>query len=415
MARWLTNPLFLFLAVWLGATAFYLGGVFAGLFAYVEPRVLELVALNVVAFSLGYMTWRTFCRLRPAPARASILPSVPLTAERLRFSLKLTLAFGAVACLLCVARVVMVSSTYKIGLVRLISNPVLLRSKLTLFVGQAVYETRLSTIAISVTSSLFSIGFVLLGVLLYFSRDRRRYLYLLLFLLCMLGIGLLNLSRKEVMVNVLFLVLSYVVMHGAYRTRETADVARSLLSPFLALVLLFVLIDLLLDKSGTYDRGGRLEGFLFSLYWYIASPLAAFGEFLTDRQEAWSLGQSLFFPLHKWLHRLDLAGPSELAVFGEKVYIPYVANVYSYLRNVYEDFGVFGIAIVPYLLGWAAAVARRGAAAFLPCLNIYVILLALIVFSFYNYLLISNQFYLQAAFALIWFRFDLTNLTGARL
>jgi hypothetical protein len=38
------------------------------------------------------------------------------------------------------------------------------------------------------------------------------------------------------------------------------------------------------------------------------------------------------------------------------------------------------------------------------------VLLVLIIFSFYNYLFVSNQFYLQLALPLVLFRFRLTNL-----
>jgi hypothetical protein len=87
-----------------------------------------------------------------------------------------------------------------------------------------------------------------------------------------------------------------------------------------------------------------------------------------------------------------------------------MVNVYSYLRNIYEDFGILGIAVVPYLLGWISSALRVRASLLLPYLNIYLILLVMIVFSFYNYLLVTNQFYLQALFGLVFFRFRLQGL-----
>jgi oligosaccharide repeat unit polymerase len=122
------------------------------------------------------------------------------------------------------------------------------------------------------------------------------------------------------------------------------------------------------------------------------------------------MGQSLFFPVYKWLARLHLVPQATKTVLTEWVFIPYPANVYSYLREIHEDFGFVGLAVVPYVLGSLAAVLRRRAEGFFPYLNLYLALLVLLIFSCYNYLLVSNQFYTQVIFALLLFRFQLTGL-----
>jgi len=96
----------------------------------------------------------------------------------------------------------------------------------------------------------------------------------------------------------------------------------------------------------------------------------------------------------------------------EKIYIPYMANVYTYLRNIYEDFGFVGLAVLPYLLGLLSAALRARAGQSVPYLNFYLIVLIVIVFSFYDHLLISNQYYLQAFFGYLLFRSRLPE-TGA--
>lgn len=410
----LVNPLFLFLTVWGCATVFYLAGVSAGVFLRAEPLVVAMVLLNVATFALGYLTWSLFLGLRPPDTSLALAGSAPMTPARLRRCLRLSLAFGAAAFILCAARLVIVSNAYGVKLAVLLSNPALWRRFLTTHIVENVYVTQLSTMAISISCAMFSIGFVLLGVHLYFG-GRRRYLYLLPFLGLALGMSLLNLSRKEIAVNMPFLALSYILMHAAYRVRPARQVLIDLLAPVVPLLLLFILVELLLAKGRAFNPQDRIAGFLFSLYWYIASPVAAFGEYLANHGHEYRLGQSLFFPIYKWLHRLHLVDGSQMTPFGKKVYIPYVANVYSYLRNIHEDFGVFGVAIVPYVLGWAVAAVRPKAPINFGYLNLYLILLVLIIFSFYNYLLVSNQFYLQAAFALLFLRFDLRALRDAHL
>lgn len=414
MAGYVVNPLFVFMGVWVLTSVLYLGGIVAGVFPRSTPALAGAVILNVGAFALGYLSWDLFGRIDGGRLAAVRTPGKPLTEERLKWSLRIALVAGGVVFFLCALRLFIISSTYGIGLLHLISDPELWRRKLVAYVGGSVHETHITTIAISLCNSVFSIGFVLLGVLLYVYDNRSRYVYVVVFLLLCIAIGILNLNRKEVMVNVLFVVFSYLVMHSVRRTRTTAEVVRGLFAPIAFLFLLFVLIDLLLDKSQTYGDRSRLTGFLFSLYWSIASPVAAFGEFVQNFNGDYLLGESLFFPVHKWLHRFGLVSQSELRIFSEKVYIPYVANVYSYLRNIYEDFGMLGIAIVPYVLGWITSVLRPRATFCLAHLNLYLILLVLITFSFYNYILISNQFYLQALVGWLFFRFDLRALQVSR-
>jgi oligosaccharide repeat unit polymerase len=406
----MTNPLFLFLAAWGAATLFYALGVLGGISSRGLGMVLGAVLLNVTAFTLGYLTWNTVCAMRPTTLRVAPGPGVPLTAGRMKWSLRITLAFGLVAFGLCMARLVAIASYNSLAPIHLLTDPLLWRRKLVQFVGEGLYETRLSSIAISVSYSLFSVGFVFLGIWMYMGRRRSRYVYLAAFLLLGLAMGMLNLSRKEVVVHLLFVILAYLFMHRLYGFRDMRQVARSLLGPFLIGVLLFVLVDVFLKKSLDYGIGGRLAGSFFSLYWYIASPLAALGEFLANHQGDYLMGQSLFLPIYKWLDRFDLVPPTTMVFFSEKVYVPYMANVFSYLRTIYEDFGMLGIAIFPYALGWIASVMQRRAATFLPYLNIYLVLLVLIIFSFYNYLFVSNQFYLQMALPLVLFRFRLTDL-----
>jgi oligosaccharide repeat unit polymerase len=410
MTECATNPLFLFLAVWGSAAALYLGGVRANLFPPGATEALWAVLLNVTTFSLGYLTWsllvcpKTLCPEMPSS------PGVPLTAQRLRTSLHLTLAFGLLAVGFCVVRLAIFSRMLQIDLLYLISHPILCKQMLMVHITPTMYGIRLCTIAIVLASSVFSAGFVLLGILLYFGHSWRRYGLVLLFLLTSLVIGLLSFGRQEVTINILFVALSYLFMHRLYHIRRPRDVVLPLLVPLVALALLFVSIDLLLHKSQTYQREGRLEGFLFSLYWYIASPLAAFAEYLRNTEHTLTLGQSLFFPVYKWLARLHLVPEATKTVLTEWLFIPFPANVYSYLRDIHEDFGFAGLAIVPYVLGSVSAVLRRRAEAFFPCLNLYIALLIFLIFSIYNYLLISSQLYVQALFALLFLRFRLTGL-----
>jgi oligosaccharide repeat unit polymerase len=410
VTQYATNPLFLFLTVWGIATAFYLAGVQVHLFPHGIPETMWAVLLNVATFSLGYLTWNLWTRAKAPNPEMLSSRGVPLTARRLKTSLYITLGFGLLLIGLCLTRLVILSRMFQVDLRSLVEHPTLCRRLITIPITPEMYAIRLCTIAITLTSSFFSVGFVLLGILLYLGRGWRRYGWALLFLLVSLSVGLLSLGRQEAAINFLFVILSYLFTHRLCRLRRPWEMARPLVVPVAILVALFVSIELLLNKSHAYHLDSRLARFLFSLYWYIAAPLGAFAEYLKHAGHTWTMGESLFFPVYKWLARLHWVAPVTKTVLTEWVYIPYPANVYTYLRDIHEDFGFVGLTLVPYVLGYLSAVLQRRAETLFPYLNLYLALLVLLIFSCYNYLLVSNQFYMQVVFALLLFRFQLTGL-----
>ena len=409
MTELMVNPLFLFLAVWGSATALYLSGVYTRTFAMPLPLTLGIVLLNVWTFFLGYQTWTLFANFRLRPAGIPLPSLRPLTPDRITRGLQFTLLMGIIVLLLVLHRVMVIAAQSDIGFLDLLTQPEMLRARLVSFIGGNVYQTSGMVMLISVAGSLFSIGFVLLGVFLYISNTAVKYFYLCAFLGLSLAIGLLNLSRYETVVNILFIVFAYCLSCSVARRRAPGRVLFDLLLPLAAAAVLFIGIEMLLRKGTVFGLTSRLHGFLYSLYWYAASPLAAFNEWLSGFNGDYELGQNTFFPLYKWLCKFHLAPEPDISVYGEFVFIPYVANVYTYLRNFYEDFGILGVAVAPYLLGWLTAAVRGPARTGLHYLNLYVILLAFLLFSFYNYFMVSNQIYLQILFGFLFFRYDLTN------
>ena len=407
MTRWIANPLLLFLLVWGCAAGLYLAGVHAGIFPAPGSSALGAVGLNVAAFCLGYLTWAMFRNRRPAPAGADLAGTWPLNADRVRRALRFTGVMGLAALSLGLYRIAVIAAHSDAGFFTLLMDPPLLRIKLVTFIAANVFQTSGVVMLISVTSSLFSIGFILLGVFLHISRTRTRYFYVIGFLLVSLAIAVTNLSRYEATVNILYLVFAYCTVRSLDRRERAKRDVPGLLIPMAAMIALFFVIDLLLHKSAEYDRPDRLTGFLYHLYWYMAAPLAAFNEFLTSFDGRHHLGEYMFFPLYKWLCRFGLVPESDLSFYGEFVLIPYAANVYTYLRNFYEDFGMLGVAAAPYVLGWAVSALKAQAGRYFPLLNLYVVLLVFILFSFYNYFLFSNQVYLQVLFGFVFFRYAL--------
>ncbi|HNS20978.1 MAG TPA: O-antigen polymerase [Sedimentisphaerales bacterium] len=410
------NPLGVFLLVWGTAGALYAVGVVNGMF--VPPAVLTVasVLLSVATFSLGYFTWTLFHGLDARTETLTADGSRPLRQDSVARALNLALAAGGIALLLEGYRLVLIARHFDTTWFELATHPGLFRIRLVTFIQENLFQASGTVMLLSITNSLFSIGFVLLGVFLHLDRTRRKYVYLAAFLAASLTVGVIHLSRYETTSNILYLVFAYCFMRrepegSSLESEVPVRSAKPLTShfklvlPIASVVLLFAVIDILLRKSSEYDQPNRLEGFIFHFYWYLASPLAAFNEFVTSFTGDYLWGQSTFFPLYKWLCRFDLVPEAVFSLYGERALLPYMANTYTYLRNFYEDFGILGVAVIPYLVGWAVAVVRERARRHFQYLNLYVALLLFIFFSFYNFFLISNQVYLQVLFGFVLFRY----------
>jgi oligosaccharide repeat unit polymerase len=403
----IANPLGLFLLVWGTVMVLYAGGVYSGMFPSPEVLTVGAVLLNAVTFSLGYLTWILFRGLDREPSVPAPAFDRPAAAETLTAPLRLALAAGMVALALEMYRIMLIARHFETTWHHLVIHPDVFRLRLVAFIGDNIFQASGTVMLLSVTNSLFSIGFVLLGVFLHLDRTGRRYVYLCAFLGLGLFIGVIRLSRQEMTANALFLVFAYCFLYAEPLRRARSRRLWGVWFPAAAVAMLFGLVDILLQKSGTYDRPNPLQGFLFQIYWYIASPLAAFNEFVLAFTGDHQWGQNTFFPLYKWLCRLGLARQTEVSVYGQMLFIPYATNVYTYLRSFYEDFGILGIAVAPYLLGWATAAVRARAHRDFQFLNLYVILLVVILFSFFNYFLFSSQIYLQILFGFVLFRYEL--------
>jgi oligosaccharide repeat unit polymerase len=402
-----THPLFLFLAVWSVALALYGAGVAAGTFPF--PHALTIVALwlNIATFSLGYLTWALL--RRPVAPCVGLLPHprAPAPPRQIERALVFTLVMGMTALGLMLYRAAQMAVRSHTGLLQLLTSPYLLRSQLVEFIEASAWQTSPMVMLLSVSTGLFTIGFILLGVFLRLDGTFRRYVYLFGFLLVAFATCMVNLSRYDMTMDIMYLVLAYGVADAFAPDRTRRRLARDLLAPAVGLVIIFVAVEILLRKSATYGESGTWRSILFSLYWYVASPIAALNDFLVHFPGDYTLGERTFAPFFKWLSRFHLIPEHSFSVFGEFVLIPYPANAYTYLRNFYEDFGLLGVAVVPYGFGCLLAATKELARRHFQFLNLHVLVLVPILFSFFSYPLLSSQFYLQILFGFIFFRYEL--------
>jgi oligosaccharide repeat unit polymerase len=409
--RCAANPLLLFLAVWTMAIALYLGGVFTGLFP--APHALTTVALslNIGAFSLGYLTWTLFKGLPPERLELPRTNVAPSLSARMQRALAFTLLMGVIALLLMFYRVVQIAARIDTGVFALLTNPPLLRYHLIEFLMMSAWQTSPTTMLISLTSGFFAMGFILLGVFLRLDATARRYVYLCGFLLVAFATCMVNLSRYDMTTSIMYLVLAYCMTAASARRQTGRRLVRDLLPPLLGVVIIFVIVELLLHKSAIYHQSGGWRTHVFPFYWNVASSLAAFNDFLGRFHGVPALGERTLPAFFKWFHRFHLIAPHTFPILYEFIYIPHAVNTYTYLRIFYEDFGLLGVAIVPYAYGVLMAALQEPARRHFQYLNVYILLLVPLLFSWFHYCLQSSQFYLQILFGFVLFRYELPDFS----
>ena len=406
MIQFLTNPLFLFLSIWGSAIALYLGGVFTGLFPAPHGLTIVALSLNLVGFSLGYLTWALVKGLTPPPVERLPAPNESALPRRIQRALAFTLLMGVVALPLMLYRLMNSGGVHR-GALELLLNPPLLRTQVIECFLTGAWQASPVTMLIALTNGFFVTGFILLGVFLRLDHTMRRYVYVCGFLLVALASCLLNLSRYDMTTWVMYLVLAYIMTAGALGDQRGHRMARDLLPPVLGVALIFIVVELLLHKSDTFHLAGGWRKHLFPFYWNVASAPAAFNDFLGHFHGAPTLGERTFPAFFKWLHRFHLAPLHSFPILYEFLFIPHPVNTYTYLRIFYEDFGLLGVAIVPYIYGVLMAALYGPARRRFPYLNAYLLLLVPLMFSWFHYCLQSSQFYLQILFGFLLFRYEL--------
>lgn len=93
-----------------------------------------------------------------------------------------------------------------------------------------------------------------------------------------------------------------------------------------------------------------LEAF-FTLYSYATGAFAAFDSFIKSWNGTHTYGAMCFLPIENILSRLLTGESSGISLIYEFREIPFSTNIYTWLREIYTDFGFVGIVLFPFFIG----------------------------------------------------------------
>lgn len=262
--------------------------------------------------------------------------------------------------------------------------------------GYTIYRMRIAGEtpgAVPYLSSFALAAILICG--LYCARAGKIKLIVLIPLLIIILDDVSMAGRAKMSLGVALFVSGYFLARLQARTAQTLRTRgrlRWILTFSLIFSLLLVAAEFVRSYRGAYERFygasqelSKLEQNAFltpSIYLYLSSHVGVFNAYWKSGGERYFPGSNTFAPVFRILAKLKVGDP--VPHFTKFYNTPVSSNTGTYLRELHADFGVAGILIAPFVLGWACTLlwsqirVRSGLAMIALLAHFYVI----VVFTF---------------------------------
>lgn len=183
-------------------------------------------------------------------------------------------------------------------------------------------------------------------------------------ILPLLGIiikDLAKVARSGILIGMFEFFIAYIFFNYFLKNSTTRKVSRwNIIFSFIVILALMIsaasIVKLFRNPVENYAATNRtlaqFEGNAFispHIYFYAASQIGVLNRFLEEDSEDMPIGSSTFTSVYNVLSSLGLTEKLELKQKG--YLIPQWSNTATYLRDFYNDYGIAGILLGPYLLG----------------------------------------------------------------
>lgn len=224
---------------------------------------------------------------------------------------------------------------------------------------------------LSVTYGL-SIGYVAAGCcayLLFFKKSKlfHKIIYVLPFA-CAFAEDLITFSRMGIIFYGIIYLGTYLLKFSILNKKQRLHQVKILFLLCFSLVCILMVpkfirsegnIGSSYNKYAYYQGTSNLWGSFLHLYIYATGPLAAFGNYLSEFNGIHTYGQAQFLPIFNLLYRVTGGAISKHTILYGFTSVPFDTNIYTYLREAFDDFGYFGIAITPMFIGLIILICNR--------------------------------------------------------
>lgn len=201
---------------------------------------------------------------------------------------------------------------------------------------------------------------------IYFERTRRfRFLLIFPFILVILG-ALASMGRVTIIMAILLYLNPCIMSYGFIDRKNTTVRYRMKIFIVIAAIIILVLgsTKIRVIRGGNVEIVDRVPAFLISLglvenpifssiYTAISGPIASFSSSLNHDRE--DLGKGLIpgmqtiSPVFRLIGKMGLLPSVSYYEIAPESELP---NIGTYLKDIYIDFGLLGVIMIPYFLGY---------------------------------------------------------------
>ncbi|PXV63072.1 oligosaccharide repeat unit polymerase [Halanaerobium congolense] len=127
---------------------------------------------------------------------------------------------------------------------------------------------------------------------------------------------------------------------------------KTILKYIIIVVVVFLIINLPRQiRSNGVGLISNISDTFKSYYIYATGGFTAFSEYLRTAKSSTTNGWAFFNPFMRFFERLGIIKSIDFSYIYDFIDIPFRFNVFTILRDIYSDFGIIGIILIPYILG----------------------------------------------------------------
>lgn len=348
-------PLGIYGLVWLGALLLYSIPVFN--YRPLNFLTIMVIGLSFGSFTIGALTVALGTKINLHRQKGSGVKRITPVSSRvlLRYAIIALSIAGFTGIINLFTRVI---SVY--GILGLISEASRIRVQLAVF-GREVALGKAAIYSLGLTFAAGALSGFYLG---YYKKS---FLFAYLPVISIIIFAFVYWGRAEVLVFFLLFSICYVIGLRSDIKKVKSNTNISNIKPFIAwrvriflvlFIAVFVLIAEVLNKGAIEQQFARvhLPSVLLNVYAYIATPIPALDVALSRPIDHYLLGQATFYPIARALYRIGLLSDvANTSYVLDIVRTPVPSNTFTYLRPLFEDFGLLGVILIPFLLGVASS------------------------------------------------------------
>jgi oligosaccharide repeat unit polymerase len=234
--------------------------------------------------------------------------------------------------------------------------------------------------------SLFSYLILLQGVSIplsgiYYVFINKKKHYTLIVLALPILFGIITLQRYIIVSSLFYWVITVAIMISFLKNEERKRVRYKFLKHlsyifflFVSMIIFVIIVRMKIDQGGFSDK--ILIYSLESIYRYVSGNIVALDNFIMSDFELKN-GIVIFDSFIKWFMRFGILSSENIA----RVEYKFVdvgsstMNTYSYIRILYEDFGILGLLSFSYIWGGVTSLATDRLFKRLSLVNLIIVIL----------------------------------------